>query len=41
MAAVFVSNLVINAGATFAQEFTLTQSDDSGPLKNMVVVQKK
>jgi hypothetical protein len=32
MAAVFVSNLVINAGATFAQEFTLTQSDDSGPI---------
>ena len=32
MAAVFVSNIVINAGATFAQEFTLTQSDDSGPL---------
>ena len=32
MAAVFVSNLVINAGATFNQEFTLTQSDDSGPL---------
>jgi len=32
MAAVFVSNLVINAGATFNQEFTLTQSDDTGPL---------
>ena len=32
MAAVFVSNLVINAGATFNQEFTLTQSDDTGPI---------
>ena len=32
MAAVFVSNLVINAGATFSQQFDLAQSDDSSPL---------
>ncbi len=32
MAAVYVSNLVINAGATFSQQFDLAQSDDSSPL---------
>jgi hypothetical protein len=32
MAAVYVSNLVINAGATFSQQFELAQSDDSAPL---------
>ena len=32
MAAVYVSNLVINAGATFSQQFDLAQSDDSTPL---------
>ena len=31
MAAVYVSNLVINAGATFSQQFDLAQSD-SAPL---------
>ena len=32
MAAVYVSNLVINAGATFSQQFELAQNDDSAPL---------
>ena len=32
MAAVYVSNLVVNAGSTFSQTFELAQSDDSGPL---------
>jgi|TARA_B100000424_G_C22875466_1_gene466157 hypothetical protein len=32
MAAVYVSNLIINQGATFNQEFSLVESDDSGPL---------
>jgi len=32
MAAVYVSNLVINAGATFSQQFDLAQNDDSAPL---------
>ena len=32
MAAVYVSNLVINAGADFSQTFNLVESDDSGPL---------
>lgn len=32
MAAVYVSNLVINAGADFSQTFDLVESDDSGPL---------
>ena len=32
MAAVYVSNLIVNASATFAQEFSLVESDDSGPL---------
>ena len=31
MAAVYVSNLVLNAGATFSQIFDLVESDDSGP----------
>ena len=32
MAAVYVSNLVINAGSDFNQEFSLVEFDDSGPL---------
>lgn len=32
MAAVYVSNLVVNAGSTFSQTFELAESDDSGPL---------
>ena len=32
MAAVYVSNLVINAGSDFSQTFDLVESDDSGPL---------
>ena len=32
MAAVYVSNLVINAGSDFSQSFSLVESDDSGPL---------
>ena len=32
MAAVYVSNLVINAGSDFSQTFNLVESDDSGPL---------
>tara|TARA_Y100001937_G_scaffold128618_1_gene206260 strand:+ start:3656 stop:3997 length:342 start_codon:yes stop_codon:yes gene_type:complete len=32
MAAVYVSNLVINAGSDFSQTFDLIESDDSGPL---------
>ena len=32
MAAVYVSNLVINAGSDFSQTFSLVESDDSGPL---------
>ena len=32
MAAVYVSNLIINQEATFNQEFSLVESDDSGPL---------
>ena len=32
MSAVYVSNLVINSGATFDQDFDLIESDDSGPL---------
>ena len=32
MAAVFVSNLIINSGSNFTQTFDLAQSDDSGPL---------
>ena len=32
MSAVYVSNLIINAGSTFSQTFDLVQSDDSGPL---------
>ena len=32
MAAVYVSNLVINAGSDFSQSFNLVESDDSGPL---------
>ena len=32
MAAVYVSNLVINAGSDFSQTFELVESDDSGPL---------
>lgn len=31
MAAVYVSNLVINAGANFNQQFDLVETDDSGP----------
>ena len=32
MAAVYVSNLVVNAGSDFSQSFSLVESDDSGPL---------
>ena len=32
MAAVYVSNLIINAGADFNQEFNLVEGDDSGAL---------
>tara|TARA_R100000231_G_scaffold59694_1_gene48943 strand:- start:434 stop:775 length:342 start_codon:yes stop_codon:yes gene_type:complete len=32
MAAVYVSNLVINGGSNFSQTFNLVESDDSGPL---------
>ena len=32
MSAVFVSNLIVNAGSTFEQTFDLSQADDSGPL---------
>jgi len=32
MAAVYVSNLIINAGSDFSQTFNLVESDDSGPL---------
>ncbi len=32
MSAVYVSNLIINAGSTFSQEFDLIESDDSGAL---------
>ena len=32
MSAVYVSNLVINAGSDFSQTFNLVESDDSGPL---------
>ena len=32
MAAVYVSNLVINAGSDFSQTFSLVEFDDSGPL---------
>ena len=32
MAAVYVSNLVVNAGSDFSQSFNLVESDDSGPL---------
>ena len=32
MAAVYVSNLVINAGATFSQKFDLVNTTTSGPL---------
>ena len=32
MAAVYVSNLIVNASATFAQEFSLVESTDDGPL---------
>ena len=32
MAAVYVSNIVINAGSDFSQSFSLVESDDSGPL---------
>ena len=32
MAAVYVSNLVVNAGSTFSQTFELAESDDSAPL---------
>ena len=32
MSAVFVSNLIVNAGSTFEQTFDLSQGDDSGPL---------
>tara|TARA_Y100001938_G_C8031724_1_gene401028 strand:+ start:120 stop:461 length:342 start_codon:yes stop_codon:yes gene_type:complete len=32
MSAVFVSNLIINTGATFSQSFDLLNSDSSGPL---------
>ena len=32
MAAVYVSNLVINAGSDFSQTFDLIESDDSGAL---------
>ena len=32
MSAVYVSNLVINSGTTFDQDFDLIKSNDSGPL---------
>ena len=32
MAAVFVSNLIINSGSNFKQTFDLADADDSGPL---------
>jgi len=32
MSAVYVSNLIINTGATFSQSFDLLNSDSSGPL---------
>jgi len=32
MAAVYVSNIVINGGSTFSQTFEVAESDDSGPL---------
>ena len=32
MAAVYVSNIVVNAGSTFSQTFELAESDDSAPL---------
>lgn len=32
MAAVYVSNLIINAGANFNQEFNLVEDNDSSPL---------
>tara|TARA_B100001057_G_scaffold335703_1_gene336428 strand:+ start:186 stop:524 length:339 start_codon:yes stop_codon:yes gene_type:complete len=32
MAAVFVSNLIVNSGSTFKQTFDLAKADDSGPL---------
>ena len=32
MAAVFVSNLIVNSGSSFEQTFDLAKADDSGPL---------
>ena len=32
MSAVYVSNLIINTGATFSQSFDLLNNDGSGPL---------